>query len=203
VTIERNRPWGEPGGLTHDALVVHTDGQLRAVVEAARRAGMAPPVVGLLGGDLCRTLGGRGDVSRLRTPDAMRFPIDVVAAELDGETHWFVAHLLARRSWWRGPLLAVMNAEFVGAWDVAPRSHPNDGTVDVLAGDPSVGDRWKARARLRTGAHVPHPNISQTRANTYEATLVSGTRVWLDGDALGVVRELRLTVEPDALVVVV
>jgi hypothetical protein len=203
VTIERNRPWGDRGGLTADGVVARTDHELRAVVEAARRAGTSPPVVGLLGGDLCRTLGGRGDPSRLRSPDAMRVLIDVVMAELDGERHWFVAHLLARRSWWRGRVLAVMNAEFIGAWDVAPRSHPNDGVVDVLDGDPSLSDRWKARARLPTGAHVPHPSISQTRAKRFEATLAPRTRVWLDGDALGPVRHLRLTVEPDALVVVV
>jgi diacylglycerol kinase family enzyme len=203
VTIERNRPWGDHGGLTADGVVVNTDRELRAVVEQARRAGTAPPVVGLLGGDLCRTLGGRGDASRLRTPDAMRFPIDVVAVELDGDRHWFVAHLLARRSWWAGRLLAVMNAEFVGAWDVAPRSHPNDGVVDVLDGDPSLGDRWKARSRLATGAHVPHPSISQTRVKQFETTLAPGTRVWLDGDAIGTGRQLHLTVEPDSLLVVV
>jgi diacylglycerol kinase family enzyme len=203
VTIERNRPWGDHGGLTADGVIAHSDHELRAVVEQARRAGTAPPVVGLLGGDLCRTLGGRGDASRLHTPDAMRFPIDVVAAELDGVRHWFVAHLLARRSWWRGRLLAVMNAEFVGAWDVAPRSHPNDGVVDVLDGDPSLGDRWKARARLPTGAHVPHPSISQTRTKQFEATLEPGTRVWLDGEAIGAVRRIHLTVEPDSLLVVV
>jgi hypothetical protein len=203
VTIERNRPWGEPGALAAGEIVVRTDGELRAVVDAARRAGSPLPVVGLLGGDLCRTLGGRGDESRLRTADAMRFPIDVVMAELDGERHWFVAHLLARRSWWRGRLLAVMNAEFVGVWDVAPRAHPNDGAVDLLDADPSLGDRWKARRRLATGAHIPHPSIAQSRAQQFETTLAPGTRVWLDGDALGEVRQLRIIVEPDALAVVV
>ena len=27
---------------------------------------------------------------------------------------WFVAHLVARRSWWRGQLLVVANASFMG-----------------------------------------------------------------------------------------
>jgi diacylglycerol kinase family enzyme len=203
VTIERNRPWGEPGALAPDGIVARRDRELRAVIEEARRKGVPPPVVGLLGGDLYRTLGGGGEASRLHTPEAMRFPIDVVAVELDGDRHWFVAHLVARKSWWRGRLLAVMNAEFVGAWDVAPRSHPNDGAVDVLDANPSLGDRWKARSRLATGAHVPHPSIAQTRAKQFETTLTPGTRVWLDGVALGAVRQLRVTVEPDAVVVVV
>jgi diacylglycerol kinase family enzyme len=203
VTIERNRPWGEPGALAPDGVFVSTDGELRAVVEAALRAGAAPPAVGLLGGDLCRTLGGRGDVTRLHSPEAMRFPIDVGCAEVDGERHWFVAHLIARRSWWRGRVVAAMNAEFVGAQDVAPRSHPNDGFLDVLDGDPSLGDRWKARTRMRTGAHVPHPAIAERRVKEFETTLAPRTGVWLDGSPLGVGRRLRVTVEPDAAVVVV
>jgi diacylglycerol kinase family enzyme len=203
MTIERNRPWGGRGGLDDDGIVARTDREVRAVVETARRAGTPLPVIGLLGGDLHRTLGGRADASRLRSPDATRVPLDVVCAELDGERHWFVAHLLARRSWWRGRLLAVMNAEFVGPWDVAPRSHPNDGLVDVLDADPALGDRWKARARLPAGAHVPHPSIAQTRAKQFTTTLPARTCVWLDGDALGVVGQIHVTVEPDALVVVV
>ena len=203
MTIERNRPWGSAGRLGRDDPVARTDGELRAILESARHAGEALPPVGLLGGDLCRTLGGRADEARLRSPEAMRFPIDAARASIDGETHWFVAHLLARRSWWRGRLLAVMNAEFMGEWDVAPRSHPNDGVLDVIDADPSVGDRWKARRRLVSGAHIPHPSIRYTRAERLEASLAPGTRVWLDGQPLGLARHLQIAIEPDALVVVV
>jgi hypothetical protein len=49
---------------------------------------------------------------------------------------------------------------------------------------------------------VPHPN-SQTRAKQFETDLAPGTHVWLDGTAIGTVRQVRLTVEPDAVVVVV
>jgi hypothetical protein len=203
VTIERNRPWGERGALAPDGVIARTDGELRALVEEARRTGVAPPAVGLVGGDLCRTLGGRGDVDRLHSPEAIRVPIDVGCVELDGERHWFVAHLLARRSWWRGRIVAAMNAEFVGQRDVAPRSHPNDGFLDVLDGDPSLGDRWKAWTRLRTGSHVPHPEIAERCVKEFETTLAPRTRVWLDGSAFGVHRHLRVTIEPDAAVVVV
>ena len=91
-------------------------------MESCRRAGQTLPTLGLLGGDLCRTLGGPGDEARLRSDDAMTFQVDVGAALLDGRLHWFVAHLIARRSWWRGRLVAVMNAEWLGAWDLGPRS---------------------------------------------------------------------------------
>jgi hypothetical protein len=203
VTIERGRTWGEPGTLPVDGVVVRSDAEARAAVEAGRRAGDPLPVLGLLGGDLCRTVGG-GDERRLHE-GGMRLPCDLGSVLLDGRQFWFVAHLVARRSWWRGRLLAAMNAEFVGGWDVAPRGHPNDGRLDLLVVDPafSLADRWKARGRLATGAHVPHPLVKERRVTAFQEELRPPLRVWLDGVAMGEVHTMSVRVEPDALTVVV
>ena len=127
----------------------------------------------------------------------------VGVALVDGTLHWFVAHAVVRRSWWRGRVVAAMNAEFVGRWDVAPRSHPNDGKLDVLDGDLGIGDRLKARSRLPLGTHVPHPDITERRVEHLALDLAQPTPVWLDGVAVGAARNLLLRVEPDALTVVV
>jgi diacylglycerol kinase family enzyme len=97
-----------------------------------------------------------------------------------------------------------MNAQFVRDWDVAPRSHPNDGRLDVVevAGSMSVRDRWQARRRLATGTHVPHPDIVVRQLPAWQATLPDNTQVWLDGLPMGVVRNLSVRVEPDALLLV-
>src|SRR5688572_14364042 len=102
MVIERNREWGAPGVLPEDGVVVRSDAEARAVVERARRANEPVPVLGLLGGDLCRTLGGSGDEGRLRSGEAMHLPVDLGAVLVDGRLHWFVAHLVARKRWWRG-----------------------------------------------------------------------------------------------------
>ena len=68
MTIEKGRPWGEAATLPVGAPVARSDAELRALIEPAWRAGEPVPVVGLLGGDLCRTLGGPGDRARLTTP---------------------------------------------------------------------------------------------------------------------------------------
>ena len=67
MTVRKGETWGQAGGLPPGGVVVSDDAEARAVVTAARRAGDAVPPLGLLGGDLCRTLGGRGDARRLRT----------------------------------------------------------------------------------------------------------------------------------------
>ncbi|HET6664318.1 MAG TPA: hypothetical protein VFG94_08670 [Acidimicrobiales bacterium] len=205
MTVRKGQGWGEPGTLADDGVVVHSDAEARRIVERARRSGEPPPPLGLAGGDLCRTLGGRGDVARLRSPDAVRLSVDLGAALLDGRLHWFVSHLVARRSWWRGPLLAAMNAEFLGDWEVAPRAHPNDGLLDMVsvAAGMSLTDRIKARRRLPIGGHVPHPAIDQSRRPAFQIEFDRPTRVWLDGERIGMATNLSIRIEPDALICVV
>jgi hypothetical protein len=204
MTIEKGRPWGAPGPLPADGRIVHSDAEARQIVERARRHGAPVPVLGLAGGDLCRTVGGRGDLGRLRSAEAMTLPVDLGSVCLDGEQHWFVAHLVVRgATWWRGRVLAVMNAQWHGRWDVAPKSHPNDGLLDVFDSDLGFDDRLKVRRRLRSGTHVPHPGINQQRVRTATFELARPERVELDGVALGRVRTLEISVEPDALTCVV
>ena len=203
MSIRRGEAWGDTGPLPADGVVVETDSQARAVVEAARRAGAPTSALGLLGGDLCATLGGRGDRARLQSPEAARLVVDIGRVMLDdANEHWFVAHLVARRSWWRGRLVAVMNAAWLGPWNVAPRAHPGDGSFDVLDANLSLGDRCKARRRLPLGTHVPHPDIAMTRAREVRLTFDAATPIWLDGELIGRARKVHVVIEPDSLAVV-
>ncbi len=203
MTVRKGEAWGGPGALPADGVVVDSDLAARRVVTEARRAGRPIPPLGLLGGDLARTCGATGREERLHGPDAQTLPVDLGEVLVDGSLHFFVAHLVARRSWWRGPIVAAMNAQFLGPWDVAPRSHPGDGRVDLFEADLSLGDRWKARSRLRSGTHVPHPGIGERRVKAVQLDLAPGTSVWLDGERMGTARALSIRVVPDALTVVV
>lgn len=203
MPIARGEPWGRAGALPADGVVVRTDAEARAVLADARRRKVEFPTIGLLGGDLARTCGSPGDEARLHSADAQTLPVDVGEVLVDGVLHFFVAHLVARRSWWLGPVVVAMNAQFIGGWDVAPRSHPNDGRLDLLEGDPSFADRWKARSRLPTGAHVPHPAIAERRVKAVQLDLAPGSKVWLDGECIGAAHVLSIRCVPDALTVVV
>ena len=203
MTVRKGEAWGGPGALPADGVVVDSDLAARRVVTEARRGNRPIPPLGLVAGDLARTCGATGREDRLRGPDAQTLPVDLGEVLVDGSLHFFVAHLVARRSWWRGPIVAAMNAQFLGDWDVAPRSHPGDGRVDLLQADLSLGDRWKARSRLRSGTHVPHPGISERRVKAVQLDLAPGTAVWLDGERVGEARALSIRVAPDALTVVV
>ncbi len=200
--LERGASWGHPGALPDGAPVARTDGEVRAIVEAARRDDAPLPVIGLLGGDLCRTVGGRGDERRLRSDDAVHLPVDVVRATVAGCHHWFVAHLVAASPLWASCTL-VMNAQWRGRWDVAPAGHPGDGAVDVLDAALPLGQRLEAWRRIRTGTHVPHPQIRTRRASAIELRWGSPRPVVLDGRRVARADAVDLVVEAAALIVVV
>jgi len=203
VTIRKGEPWGGPGVLPDNGVVVHSDAEARAVVEAARAQGSPVPTLGLLGGDLCKTLGGPGDVGRLRSTAAMVFPVDLGRVEMAGGPHWFVAHAIARHRAWLGRAVAVMNAQWLGEWDLGPRAHPGDALLDVTDGTVPLGDWFKARARVRTGTHLPHPGLRTSRTSRLELDFARPEGVWLDGQRVGTTRHLVIEVEPDAISVVI
>jgi hypothetical protein len=204
VTIRRGEAWGAPGALPAGGVVVHSDAEARAVVEGARRDGREVPALGLLGGDLCRTVGGRGDPDRLFDGSGTVLTCDVVAVELDRQpTRWFVAHLTAHRGWWRGRALVAMNAAWLGGWNLGPKAHPGDGLVDVTEARVRPGQRLAVRRRLPAGAHLPHPDLSHRRVRSGAWELDRPAPVHLDGELVGRATHVRLRVEPDALTVVV
>ncbi len=202
---ERGPGWGvdfgASGEIPPDALAAGSDAAAGRIVAEARRANRAIPPVVLTGGDLARTLGLAP--ARTAAPPAgatgARFEVDLGAALVDGRLHWFVAHLVARRSWWRGRLLVAANVSFLGRWNAAPRSHPGDGRLDVFDADPPLAVRLAARRRLPSGTHVPHPRITQRRIAAAQYDLDPALDVYLDGVRLGRARTLSLRVEPAAL----
>lgn len=202
MTIRKGEEWGRVGPAPQGLVVVSSDSELFRILNCA------PPTsaVGLVTGDLARTLGAGDDPDRFAPgAEVVQAPIDVGVATHEGGTHRFVCHAVARRSWWRGPLVGAFNAQFLGTWDVAPRAHPNDGFLDLLDVDPAMSarQRWAARSRLATASHVPHPNIRTRRARQAEWTFAAPMDLWLDGVAVGRTRTLCVRIEPEPLTVYV
>ncbi|MEO6120802.1 MAG: hypothetical protein ABIW46_09730 [Acidimicrobiales bacterium] len=202
MTIRKGEAWGEPGCLPEGGVVVRSDAEARAVVEDARRHCRPYPALGLLGGDLCRTLGGPGDEARLWSPQAVRFRVDLGEALVDGVLRLFVAHLVAHSRTWRRCLVA-MNAQWRGEWNLGPRAHPNDGLLDTYDARLGTRDLVLVRRRLHHGTHLPHPGIIEHRAAAAQIDLGRTLVLELDGQRLGRARVVSLRVEPDALTVVV
>lgn len=196
MTISKGSAYGEPGaGLPGDGVRCATDADARRACDEARSQGRPYPVLGLVAGDLARTLGGTGALD-------VAFPVDLGQVLVDGRLHLFVATCVVRNRWWTRTV-AVGNAQWLGAWNAWPRGHPNDGRLDLLDARLPVGDLRKVRARLRTGSHLPHPGIRERRVRAETVELDRPLGVWLDGDRIGEGRTFAFRCVPDALRVVV
>ncbi len=203
MTIRKHTAWGSDGVLPADGVVIRSDREGAEVVARARAAGLEPPVLGLVGGDLCATLGAPSDPERLYRAGARRYPIDLGVAIADGVEHLFLAHVLVRRPFWRGRIVAAMNAQYLDRWDLAPKGHPNDGRLDISDASLSWSDKLAARKRAPTGTHVPHPGIEVRRTGERTCDFDPPARLFIDGVPTGTVEHLELRVEPDALTIVV
>lgn len=195
MTIRPGDPWGEPVTPPAELTLAASDAEARDLVLAGTRE------LGLTGGDLARAMGG-GSPDRFNGT-VVRAPIDLLRVEADGEHTLAVAHVVLRRRWWNGPVTFVMNGQFLGHYDVAPRAHPNDGRADVMEVDErmTVRTRWAARGRARLGAHLPHPQLAVAQATTRTFESARALDVWVDGRRWRRARRVTVTVEPDALTV--
>ncbi len=190
MTIRKGEQWGTTVPRPEHLRIASTDRELAGLVAA----GVEQPL-GVSGGDVFGTVG----AAAVRDP-MQRLPMDVLRVQADGLSHCAVAHVIVRRSWWRGGILAVHNVDHVGHWNIAPRAHPNDGRFDVVEVDARmpIRQRLQARRRLAQGTHVPHPMIS-TRTGTRESWHFDlPQRLFVDGEHVGSAQDLTVTIEADA-----
>ena len=197
MSVERGRDWGGRGRVPEDAPVVDCDAALSDLLSSGEVGPGGPPVV-LTGGDLCRTLGGRGGARP--GGEATIVEVDVGQALLDGRLHRFAAHVVAG-SWRRpGRWWVAANAAHRGRWNVAPRAHPGDGLLDVLDADLRVGEVPAAWRRLGSGLHVPHPRIAVERTGSTSRSFPVPVPVRIDGRPAGTAREVMVRLDPDRVV---
>lgn len=202
MTIRKGSDYGRAQPLAPGGPIVSTDAELHALMTSVRSDAAGAPTVGLLGGDLCRTLGGTGDSRRLFSPEARTLPIDLGLATIDGNDFVFTSHVVVG-ALFGTDFIAVMNAQWWGPFDLGPRSHPGDGLLDVTQGSLSWSQRRMARRRARTGSHLPHPQLRTTRVSAAEFTFDRPVPVLIDHSVSIKAVSLSIRVIPDAFSVVI
>ena len=139
----------------------------------ARRAGRADPGRSGCSAATCAARSAAAATSdRLRSGRRDGLPVDLGSVLVDGRLHWFVAHLVARRGWWRGPGRGGHErpvARPVGRRAAGPpRRRPARRARRPTC---ALGDRLKARRRLRLGhprARTRHRRVAESPAPQLE-----------------------------------
>jgi hypothetical protein len=206
MTIGKGTLWGRPGLMSLDSQLFDTDAALAEYLgdhlgDDPKGPIDVPPIV-VTGGALWNTIGGPSSVGRYATSEARHYPCDLAVVVADGARHVFVASLVARNRWWT-KVAIVMNAQDIGAYRFGHRAHPGDALLDIYEARISFGDVFKIAKRAKLGSHLPHPGIAERRMPSVSFTFEQSRDLWLDERAIGKVKQLTVTVVPDAFTAVV
>ncbi len=194
MTIEKGVPWGSTARMPADVVVVPDEA---TAAQAVLRGGQC---VVLQSGDLMRALGGTATTITPQHGSACRLlPCDVLRITLDDTTQTTAVSSVVVGSW-RHPRWWVTSGGFLGALNVAPRAHPNDGLADALTFGDGLDLRqlFAIRRRMKLGDHLPHPQLTMQRAREVQWQHAQPAPVTIDGQSMGRVRSVHVVVQPDA-----
>jgi diacylglycerol kinase family enzyme len=94
--------------------------------------------------------------------------------------------------------LVVMNGQYLRRLDLSPRGHPGDAVGEAQLYALAPGARRAMRARLATGAHLPHPAITTRKARRVVVRATRPVPLEIDGTSTGAVSSLELRLRPAA-----
>ena len=204
MTISKHLEWGRDILKPEDLVICQDDAAASRLLTGLISESKHLPIIAIKGSKLARALGTNG--AQLESKNMRALPFDLIQIDFTNSSNEkimviAIGYALLRNSWWRGEITAVLNTSFIGEWDCAPRSHPNDGKFDVV----SVGSQMRpmqrliASRRLRLGTHLPHPKISTHQATNLELSSSALPNLFVDGQRFAKVSQISFTLLPDAV----
>jgi hypothetical protein len=191
--IRRGEPWGYETMMPDD--VVNTDS------DASLGRTEAGHLIFISGGDVARSI---GNPSRPQAGDpCTEVAIDAMKCTIYSEDFAPVlmnaASSIVIGNFWRGRHVIVSNAGWLKDANIAPRSHPNDGVVEMttLSSEMSLRQRILAHRKMRTGTHVPHPDIVISREKSVQLDRERTERLVIDGVQMRHWTKIVIEVVPD------
>jgi hypothetical protein len=205
--IRPGEPWGSPTSEPPAVEVAGGDAALARAVAASRGAGPSTEAVLVrfrpdATSDLARSVGLAPAALRDGAqPRGVALPLDLL--EVGGgapacnmcvfgtppdRLRWSsrsfeVDARLDGRPFFEGKVTTVVVAtgQYLRGLDVVPRGHPGDGKAEVQIYGLERRERRLLRARLPSGAHVPHPGIRQRSAQAVELRFHQPVHLEVDG----------------------
>lgn len=191
--IRRGEPWGHETIVPPDFSTADSDSAL------ARFDSSTP--IHISGGDIARSIGNPsrpviGGSGTEISIDAMRC---IVRGTNSHQETRLAASCVVVGNFWRGRHIIVSNAGWIGDANISPRAHPNDGVVEEMTLSPSMSLRQRilAHQKIRTGTHIPHPDITVSRKKVVEVVRIKREKLNIDGHRVENWSSVSIEVIPD------
>lgn len=186
MTIEKGKEWGTQVSVETPVKQVSSDHELSAQPQNF--------CVYLSGGNIYNSLGSPrppevGETRQMVEVDALSCHITLMnntTSEIHAASDVAIGTFL-RWGMSQERFVVISNSGIMQQRNFAPRAHPNDGKWDVVSFAPNMSLRQRliALKRLKTGSHIPHPDISlvQTtqlhieKEHNHQCLVIDGTRI--------------------------
>ena len=204
MTIRRNENWGTIVARPKNLVICASDAAASQLITEHYVQKQIFPAIAIVKSNLARALGSIGSDASAQNMQATPFDLIEIAFTDDSNKEQVVLALgygLLRKSWWRSEIVAAMNTSFIGDWDCAPRSHPNDGKFDLVTvrKEMSPTQRLIALRRLRLATHLPHPQISVKQLTSFDADCSTEPNLYVDDRRFSRVKRCKFSLIPDAI----
>ena len=195
MVISKGEDWGED----YDGEVVDSfdsEFELAQIVKKSYESGNRL-VASLTQGDLLNSFGGGSNRKRI-------YEMDFCIAELDDKIEYaFISFFSAGKPFRSADVNFAINGTSVGSWQLGPRSHPNDGLLDITRGTMTLTQLFLARKKAKNGAHLPHPNLKYKRLEKDEWCFKKPKPIFCDQKYLGKAKKVKLWVIGDGFSLIV
>ena len=204
MTIRKNENWGTIVARPKNLVICASDAAASQLITEHYVRKQNFPAIAIVKSNLSRALGSIGSDAHAQNMQATPFDLIEIAFTDDSNKEQVVLALgygLLRKSWWRSKIVAAMNTSFIGDWDCAPRSHPNDGKFDLVTVQKEMNptQRMIALRRLRLATHLPHPQISVKQLTSFDADCSAEPNLYVDDHRFSCVKRCKFSLIPDAI----
>ena len=204
MTIRKNEDWGTTVFRPENLVTCASDAAASQLITEYYEQKRLLPAIAIVKSNLGRALGSNGSDANAHTMQATPFDLIEITFTNESNREQVVLALgygLLRKSWWRSEVVAAMNTSFIGDWDCAPRSHPNDGKFDLIKVKKEMNPRQRLFAwrRLGLATHLPHPQISVRQLTSFEADCSAEPNLYVDDQRFSCVKRCKFSLIPDAI----
>lgn len=208
MPIHKGEEWGVPAAGPPDFTVYGTDSDLAASAlehpgAVHRYRPTASDIAATVGLNPSQDPATELPMDALRWGDSLVVNMVVLGTPPHRLTRWTRSSqftvAIDGKEWFSGPATTVVvaNGQFFHGRDLVPRGHPGDGRAEVQVWALEPRERAEATARLKAGAHLPHPRIKERTGHRIEVR--SARKVPIEADLLrGRSDHIELEVVPSA-----
>ena len=176
--------------------IAESDKQIAELYEAGES------MIGITGGNLFTSLGGNSTLDYPANPTVIACSIDIGCVSIGDDSFYFASTLLILELLRPWASTGIANTQVSNGNRYAPKAHPGDGFMEEIESNLHMKQAIIARKKLKTGDHLPHPQLRLKKGRAFNYDFTKAKRIILDNKSIGRHKAFSVKVIPHAIQVI-